>query len=461
MAVGLRSLHGAGGRQDVGGAAAVAVGLVVAPDEVLLGDEGPLQVLGAGEELGLILRGEVVGVSREVDLQLGDLVLVRDPALDAEEVIAHPGAEGGAGGHETQGPHGAAPEDPEGLRQEHGGGIVADEARHDEADGQGHGGEGVPRLEALPEKGVEEPPAQEGAEGGHAEAEHRAEDPDGHHVPGPLALPAAVEEVGKSQEDQAGGGVGRDEPGVLQRDGGQPVLVLQGGIPHRLILRVDVEPLGEVDHGAEEVHGAGVIRREAEEEAPGEEVAEPVPQGGQEIEKEVEDGQGEDVAGQKGAEGGKAEEGDALADDGQDGGQGPPGVKAAAAGEEEGPQAPGHEVGDGHHGKAREKVREEEAFPPDGQGVHHADAAGVVEVAPHRHGAEDGVAQGDHGDDIPHQVVVALADGQGRQGHVAGLHHLHQGRGGHQEAREGGEAPEGPVAAEVFPEQRPVKERYL
>ena len=439
----------------------MAVGLVVAPDEVLLGDEGPLQVLGAGEELGLILRGEVVGVSREVDLQLGDLVLVRDPALDAEEVIAHPGAEGGAGGHETQGPHGAAPEDPEGLRQEHGGGIVADEARHDEADGQGHGGEGVPRLEALPEKGVEEPPAQEGAEGGHAEAEHRAEDPDGHHVPGPLTLPAAVEEVGKGQEDQARGGVGRDEPGVLQCDGGQPVLVLQGGIPHRLILRVDVEPLGEVDHGAEEVHGAGVIRREAEEEAPGEEVAEPVPQGGQEVQKEVEDRQGEDVARQKGAEGGKAEEGDALADDGQDGGQGPPGVKAAAAGEEEGPQAPGHKVGNGHHGKARKEVREEEPLPPDGQGVHHADAPGVIEVAPHRHGAENGVGDGDDGDGVRHQVVVDLPDPEGRHAGLAGLDHPHQEGGGGQEAHEGGEAPERPVAAEVFPEKGPVKERCL
>ena len=186
-----------------------------------------------------------------------------------------------------------------------------------------------------------------------------------------------------------------------------------------------VEILAEIDHRAKELHAAGVLGREAEEEAPGKEVHDPIPQGGQEVQKEIESGENKDVARQKGAEGGDAEEGQALPDDAQDGDEGPPGIKAAAAGEEDRGEAPGHGVGDQHHGKAGEEVRQEEALPPDGQGVHEAHAPGVVEIVPDRHGAEDGVAEGDDGDSIAEEGIVPLPHHQGRDAQVPLVHHLH------------------------------------
>ena len=212
----------------------MTVGLVVALDEGLLGDEGLLQRLGLRQELGIVLRGEVVGVPGRIELQLVDLTVLRDPALRAEEIKAHPGTEGGAGHHQAQGANGAAPEDPQGLAEQHGGSVVSDEPRHHQEDGHGDGGEAVSGLEALPEEGVEEPSAEQGAEGCRAEAEDGAEGPDGRHIPGPLALAAAVEEVGKAQEQKSRGGVEGDEPASLQGDGAEGGVVAGDAVPRIL-----------------------------------------------------------------------------------------------------------------------------------------------------------------------------------------------------------------------------------
>ena len=114
---------------------------------------------------------------------------------------------------------------------------------------------------------------------------------------------------------------------------------------------------------------------------------------------------GEGVASDEADEGGAGEVEKALAQHRQHGDGQPPGVKGPAAQGDDDAQQPGDGVGDQGHGKAGEEVGEEQTLPPDGQGVHQPYAAGVVEVAPHRHGTEGGIHQADDGDGADHLVV--------------------------------------------------------
>ena len=47
-------------------------------------------------------------------------------------------------------------------------------------------------------------------------------------------------------------------------------------------------------------------------------------------------------------------------------------------------QRPGDGKGDQQHGRPRQKAGHKQPLPPDGQGVHQAGGACVIEVVPHR-----------------------------------------------------------------------------
>ena len=65
---------------------------------------------------------------------------------------------------------------------------------------------------------------------------------------------------------------------------------------HFLIGAVHVDPLHKIHGGGEELHHAGVIAVQPEDEVSGEQAQQPVQQGSQEVQQEVHGGQGEHIA---------------------------------------------------------------------------------------------------------------------------------------------------------------------
>ena len=167
--------------------------------------------------------------------------------------------------------------------------------------------------------------------------------------------------------------------------------------------RLDV--VGQIHRGREPLHRAGVIGGKAEDKALGKGGNQPVQQHCQEVEQGVQRRHGKGVAGDEADEGGAGEVKEALTQHRQHRDEQPLGVKDAAAQGHQDAQGPGDRVGDQGHGEAGEEVGEEYTFPPDGQGVHQPHAAGAVEIAPHRQGAERRVHQVNGGDDADYLVV--------------------------------------------------------
>ena len=222
----------------------------------------------------------------------------------------------------------------------------------------------------------------------------------------------------------------------------------------------------EIDGGGEPLHRAGGVVVKPEDEPPGEGGDQPVQDHRQEVEQEVHRRHGEGVAGDEAHEGGAGKEEERLPQHRQH--------RDAQAHRVEGPgrkgredaEDPGRGAGQQHHGKSREEVGEEQTLPPDGQGVEEPHAPGAVQAAPHRQGAQRAVDEEQHRPGVAHHAVVYAGElrrgGISRQGEIGAVpQDLHQQRQGEQGRQEGGQAPQGPEAGQVFAEQRPVKERCL
>ena len=228
------------------------------------------------------------------------------------------------------------------------------------------------------------------------------------------------------------------------------------------MLRVYGEHPGEVHGGGEKFHHAAVSRLHAEVKGRHQPGHQPLGKGRQEVENEVEGGEGKGIAGDKHHQrgGGKVEK--RIPQNAQDGHQQSHRLEDPRRQGDQDGQGPGDGVGNQHHGKAREKAGGEEALPGDGQGVVHAHAPGVVQPAPHRQGAEGAVHQGDGGHRVDQGVIV---EGGGLQPAVEEGPPLMDEEGqqiqGEQGPDEGRAAPQGPEPGEVLFKERGIKERCL
>ena len=358
----------------------------------------------------------------------------------------------------------AAPEHPQGLGQQHGGAVVADGPRHQHAHQQGQHLVVLTLLEAPPEQLVEEQSSQQGGKARDAAAEHRLHPAHGHHVAGGLAAAPAVQQPGDGQQRRPRQGVHADEPEVLQLHSGEDIgVIARAGqlspLEHLFIGAAHPQVVFQVHRGAQPLHHAGIAAAEAENEALGEGAHQPVQHDRQEVQQEVHRRQGEDIAGDEGRRRGGGEVEKAQSQHRQDGDAQALGVKAAAHHAHHHAQPAHDDVGDEHHGHAGEEVGEKQPLPPDGQGVQQSHAAAVIQVAPHQHGAEDGVQQRHDGHRVGRRVVVHLREIQGPVPQVKILvpEELHQKRQGEQAPGEGRHAPQRPEPGQVPAQQCGVK----
>ena len=215
---------------------------------------------------------------------------------------------------------------------------------------------------------------------------------------------------------------------------------------------------GQVHRGAEELGHSRIGRIEAEEKSLGEGGHQKVHQYRQEMQQEVKGRQGEDVAGDKGHERGAGKVEKALSHHSQDGDAQAHRVKGVGVQAHQDAQCAGNGVGNEHHGHAGEEVGEKDPPPLDGQRMHEAHAAGVIEIAPHGHGAQHRIAKG-QGRQHP---------GQGRVIHIRHFvgkdlgvfaHQLQKERQGEQGPHKGRKAPQRPEPAQVLAKEGAVKAR--
>ena len=185
--------------------------------------------------------------------------------------------------------------------------------------------------------------------------------------------------------------------------------------------------------------------------------------GGEEIQQQIQGREGEDVPRQHGAQGGHAEEGHRQEDHGQDGVQHRRQMEEAPADGQQAPQETGHGVGDEEHGQTGEGVGDEQAGTVHRQGVEQADGAGVIQVSPHQHGAEDGIGRCEAGGEERHRVVQRGGKllRRKRQAPAGNVEQLQQDIQRDHGPRRAQKAPQGPGMAQVPPEQGPVKEGSL
>ena len=428
---------------------AVVIAVRLPAEAFLVGQEGPVEPHDALHHLPVIF-GEVGGSQVHVGDGHGLDVLQRgDPVLDAEEV---------RGEGETQRRHhhahhnGAlqAPlEDPQALLQEHGGRVPAQKAGDGHADGH-EGGVGVAApLEGGAEELVEQVAQGQGAQQGQAPPEHRAQAPESRHVPGALAGAAAVEQIPQSQQGQTRQEVEEQRPEAHQ-------VARLGRAPRWDVLQGDV--LIDAEDGGEEVEDALTAPREPQEELGREGDHQRLQQGGQEVHQQVQHRQCEDIARQHGAEGGQTKEGHRHEHHRQNGEAGRREVEKPEDQGDEARQGPHHRVGDQHHGQPREDGGHKEAGPVYGQGVHEPHGPWVVQIAPHQHGTEDGVGAGDGGHGHRGHRVEQFGELQAGDAGAAAVEELQKNVQGHQAPHRTYDAPQGPEAGQVFPEEGPVKE---
>ena len=229
----------------------------------------------------------------------------------------------------------------------------------------------------------------------------------------------------------------------------------------RRVLRLRRDVLQQKYRGREEVHQAGIAScRQAEDQVGGEGGYQIVQADGQEVENEIQHRQGEYVAHDEGYQRGAGKVEDALAGHGQHRHPQAHRVEPAAKQAQKHRQKPRHRAGDADHHQPRQGVGHEQTLPPDGQGVHQPHAAAVVEIAPHRHGAQHGVAQHHDGHRVGHYLVIVGGELQGRHGHPV-AQPLGQHGQRKQGAAEGGHAPQRPKPAQVLAKERGVKEGCL
>ena len=414
--------------------------------------DGLMQGHGLGDDVP-VLGGEVGGAGLVVGigasafhLHADHILQGRHPGDKAEAVHLQPEK---AHGHQRQQHRAATPCLPhtEGLLQQHLGHEVADGSPQQQVAGQAAGD-----IDA--ERGVQpEAQTQAGAQG-HAVLEDGLHNGDGHHVTGGFHMPSAVDQQGQPREDKAHRGVDGQRGHALQPvDGVDPAPAHLFSKAHggSQPLHYRRSPSGQTGEAVQEGLHQIVHQRKHHN--------------GKKIQNAVKGGQGQQMAGKHGAEHRKGVEEQAH---GALGGQpDADGVQIYIAAQplcRKG-QQPHHAVGAQQAHKAGHVAGQEQALPPDGQGVDHAGGAVVIEVGEHAHGGQDAEAEGHERAEALQQEGDLIGEGlyllDGGFTHpelVSGHHHKTPNRQG-VGPDQGVQSPDGPVADKVFLQQGGVKER--
>ena len=386
--------------------------------------------------------------------QVGALYLsgVRHPALKAGYIELHR-AHGGR--QAAQKDHAAlprAPEYPEALAQQHLGHKAARRAPHHHENQERPRPAGQQRVQNVVKDSAQ---CHSGAEG-HTVFEHRAHPADADHVAGALQMPAAVGRQGQPCQHQPDEGV---QGGIAQTGKvGIAQHAVSGGVRYGIIL--DVTGLGEQQHRGEpdaqllQPGSAG----EAEEKFLGHTAEDPAQPGGQAIENHIEGGQGQHVAGEHGAEHGKGVE-----EEPEQAHHHQPGEQAAehhCAGKDlrrQGQQEH-RQIGQQQEQKPRQVVGEEQALPPQGQGVKHAHRAAGIEVGEHRHGAQQAEQSGQRNGGA--RAAVQVVQGQAAGHSPVPMYPVGQNiEGQHRQPEQAVQRPDGPEAGEILAQQGKIKVR--
>ena len=391
----------------------------------------------------------------------------RHTALHAQQIKVHDDADDGHGDGHQRKPFPAALEDSQALCQQHGGQIVTDGTGNRHAHQQRQQIVILTTLIHAPEHIVQQQTTGQRTAEGHAIAEDGLHPANCHHFTGRLAAAALIQEPCSRSQRHAHQRIDGNDPAVFQLHTHQ----LTGVFLNTLVnscrdLLIDV-PLPDLLHqkhgGTEEIHRAGELALISEEKALCKDGDQHIQQHRQEVEDEIQHRQRHDVGSHESHCRGAGEVEEALPRDGQNGHQNAHKVNVPGQNRQKDAQRTGHGIGDGDHGHAGEEVGDKQTLSADGQRMQKSYAAGVVEIVPHAHGAEDGIKQRDQGHTIGHHGIVDLGHFQTQHiiQEMIVLQNLHQKRQRENGTEEGGHTPQRPEPGQVFAKQRGIKVRCL
>ena len=249
----------------------------------------------------VVLSGvQDIGVLGQTQLQLRHLAQGGDPGGNTQHVGMEPGTQRAAADYHHDSSLPAAPKDPQGLFQQHGSGIVADEPAHGQAHRHGHSLVERAVLEPSPDQLIEDHTAPQGCQRRHHALEHRPQPAGRHDVAGALAAAAAVEEICQDQQHHARQGVEAHQAAVFQghvyQFPGEEGLSIHRD-RHILTDIVHVDVPQQVHRGREALQHAGVDVLHTHEKARGDAGDQIVQQHLQEMQQEVDGRQGQEIAG--------------------------------------------------------------------------------------------------------------------------------------------------------------------
>ena len=413
-----------------------------------------------GSGLVRILSGVPAAVYAPVlDGHALDVLPCRDLLLQAEQVRAHQQAHcDRARGHDAHPRQALLPEHPPGLFQQHGGRIVSQQPRQEQAHRHGQRVGVIPPLEDLaPQQLIQQPPDSQSAEQRHAVPEDGPQPPEGHHISGALAVPLFVEEPAQRQQSQPRQGVQRRHPQAPQV-----------GDHHALCrtLDVDFNAVVELDNGGEDAQPPDALQHgHADEEDVGQIGHQHLQHKRQEVCQYIEHRQHKGVARQHGAQRPDAGEQQDAEQHRQHRVEHADQVKEPPAQGDKTEQSARDREGNHLHGHSRQRIGDEQARPVHGQGVHHPHRPGVIQVPPHRHDTEDGIGADKGGDEVGRHLVQGIPELAGAVREILnGIPILHQGQlqvQGDHGAHQGHDAPQRPEAAQMLLKQGDIKEGSL
>ena len=372
------------------------------------------------------------------------LLRVRHPALEAGEVeLRRQGqqAQDRADRRQALPPSG---KDPHGPADQHLRDVPA-QARAQKQQGQDQKGR-LPSVEAAPQQQrIDRRGKDQRAADRHTVAEDGLQHGEGHRVPGALHIALPVELQRQSRQQQA-------QPGVEQ----QPAQARD--LPEPAVLQpLHIDPAIKPDHRRQPGEPLVALGADAVDQGPQHRPQAVLRRPGGQIQGQIGHRQDQQAPGEHGAEHRDPIEAEIGADRHQQPGQQI--LQRQALTQIQGPGEQGRQQLRGQHGqKAREPGGEKQGLPPQGQAVHQAAAAGIVQIAEDHHGRHDPHEKGDQ------YHVLAAAQGQALQalgqrllspeGSLGQLHRQQEEQQ-HEPAH-----PKGPAAAQQIAADAGVKAGY-
>ena len=433
-------------------------------DICLVGNHSLMERPHLLQQRRVLLRVKRIAVAGHVYFHRSDLAGLRHPGGNSKHVKVQRAAHSHAAKDHRAQANPASPEHPQGFTQQHGGAIVPNDARHHQAHGHGQQVVIAAALEAVPEQLIEQLSAQQRAECRYTIPEYRPQPAHRHHVSGGFAAAPAVHHVSKAQKHHSHQGIDTDHPDAVQVDRGQNRFLICIGSLISLNLAV-----GSIHtHAAHQRNGRRkpfgnprVAAVKPKNKPLGKGGDQPIQQNRQKMQQEIQHWKRKDIPRNKRHKGGAGKVEKALTDHHENRRQQAPNVKAAIPQGYRHTQRAGNGIGQQHHRHAGEEVCDKQPLSPDRQRVHQAHAPGAVQVAPHHHGAEDGISQRDHRQRARHHRIVHVRKlcRRGNRPRPA-ANKVQQQRQGKQHAHKGRQPPQRPESGQILAQQRGIKARY-